>query len=76
MRFDNVRDRHVLLSPEGALALNVTAAAVLELCDGGRTLDEIVDTLSQRYAGADVRSDVEKLLSSVADRGLVVDVDA
>jgi coenzyme PQQ biosynthesis protein PqqD len=76
MRFDNVRDRHVLLYPEGALALNVTAAAVLELCDGGRTLDEIVDTLSQRYAGADVRSDVEKLLSSVADRGLVVDVDA
>jgi pyrroloquinoline quinone biosynthesis protein D len=75
LRRDAVRDRHVLLYPEGALALNPTAAAVLELCDGERTLDEIVATLSARFGGADVRADVERLLTAIAERGLVVDAD-
>jgi pyrroloquinoline quinone biosynthesis protein D len=75
LRRDAVRDRHVLLYPEGALALNPTAAAVLELCDGERTFDEIVATLSARFGGADVRADVERLLTAIGERGLVVDAD-
>jgi pyrroloquinoline quinone biosynthesis protein D len=71
-----VREDHVLLFPEGALKLNSTAADVLELCDGERTLDEIAALLSDRYDGADVRQDVEALLESIATRGLVVDNDA
>ena len=34
LAFDKVRDRHILLYPEGALTLNETAVTVLELCDG------------------------------------------
>ena len=76
LRWDDVRETHVLLYPEGALVLNETAAAVLELCDGERTLEEIVDTLSERFDGADVRNDVESLVAAIAERGLVVDGDA
>ena len=76
LHWDRVRERHVLLYPEGALALNPTAVEVLELCDGNRTFDDIADVLSGRYDGADVRSDVEELVASIAGRGLVVDADA
>ncbi len=75
LRWDDVRERHVLLYPEGALTLNETAANVLELCDGERTIDDIAQELSSRYDGADVRSDVESLVGAIAGRGLVVDAD-
>jgi pyrroloquinoline quinone biosynthesis protein D len=63
----------MLLFPEGALALNQTAADVLELCDGQRSLDDIARELSLRYSGADVGDDVEQLLTAIATRALVVD---
>lgn len=73
LHWDKVRERHVLLFPEGALALNQTAVDVLELCDGQRSLDDIAGVLGERYAGVDVRDDVADLLGSIAERGLVVD---
>jgi coenzyme PQQ biosynthesis protein PqqD len=73
---DSVRSRDVLLYPEGAVALNETAAAVLKLCDGERTLDQVVASLSADFRGAEVRDDVERLLAAMRERGLVVDADA
>ncbi len=76
MHRDAVRERTVLLFPEGALALNTTAVAVLELCDGTRTIDQLADELSCRYEGADVRADVVTLVDAITARGLLVDADA
>jgi len=76
LQWDRVRERHVLLYPEGALALNATAADVLELCDGVRTIDDIAAALSARYEGSPVGDDVAQLLTAIADRGLVIDADA
>jgi pyrroloquinoline quinone biosynthesis protein D len=73
LRYDDVREEHVLLIPEGAVRLNPTAAEVLELCDGERSLDDIVGALSARYQGADVRDDVLELVDAMAQKGLVVD---
>jgi pyrroloquinoline quinone biosynthesis protein D len=73
LRYDDVREEHVLLIPEGVVRLNPTAAEVLELCDGDRSLDDIVGALSTRYEGADVRDDVLELVDAMAQRGLVVD---
>ena len=73
LRYDEVREEHLLLIPEGAVRLNPTAAEVLELCDGERTLDEIVDALSGRYQGADVRDDVVELVDAMTQKGLVID---
>ena len=73
LRYDEVREEHVLLVPEGVVRLNPTAAAVLELCDGERSLDDIVGALSARYEGADVRDDVLELVDAMVQRGLVVD---
>jgi len=70
--FDRVRQRPVLLYPEGAMFLNDTGKAILELCDGTRTVDEIARTLGERYQ-ADVRGDVTEYLNRLADRELVFD---
>ena len=73
LRYDEVREEHLLLIPEGAVRLNPTAAEVLELCDGERSIDDIAGTLSARYDGADVGGDVRELIDAMAQRGLVVD---
>jgi pyrroloquinoline quinone biosynthesis protein D len=73
LQYDDVREEHLLLIPEGAVRLNATAAQVLELCDGERTVEEVVSAVSERYAGADVAADVRELLGGMAEQGLVVD---
>jgi pyrroloquinoline quinone biosynthesis protein D len=73
LRYDEVREEHLLLVPEGAVRLNPTAAEVLSLCDGERSMDEIVDVLSARYQGADVGDDVRELVDGMSEKGLLVD---
>jgi coenzyme PQQ biosynthesis protein PqqD len=76
LQYDDVRDEHLLLIPEGAVRLNATAAQVLELCDGERSVDDIAAALSERYGGADVAGDVRELLGGMEQKGLVVDAGA
>jgi pyrroloquinoline quinone biosynthesis protein D len=68
--YDPVRQRPVLLYPEGAVLLNDTGAAILELCNGSRTVGEIATILGERYR-ADVSADVAEYLQLMADRELV-----
>jgi pyrroloquinoline quinone biosynthesis protein D len=68
--FDPVRQRHVLLYPEGAVLLNDSGAAILQLCDGHRTVKQIVGVLTERYQ-ADVSADVLDYLAQMAERELV-----
>lgn len=72
VQFDEARQRNVLQYPEGAVLLNDTAAEILALCDGTRTVADIAAALEQRY-GADVLADVQSYLSQLADRQLVRD---
>jgi len=76
LRYDEVREEHQLLIPEGVVRLNPTAAEVLALCDGERSVDAIVSELAGRYGGADLREDVQELVEAMAQRGLVVDAAA
>ena len=68
--FDRVRQRRVLLYPEGAMFINETGAAILELCDGSRTVGDIARTLGERYQ-ADVSHDVLEYLAGMTQRDLV-----
>jgi pyrroloquinoline quinone biosynthesis protein D len=71
LHWDEVRGRHVLLYPEGLVALNETAAAILELCDGDRAVAQIVATLKLRYRAEGIERDVAALLQGLAAKGLV-----
>ena len=66
LEWDPVRERHVLLEPEGVLVLNQTGATILGLCDGERTVVEIVEDLRGRYsqvAGEEVREFLSRLVA-------------
>jgi pyrroloquinoline quinone biosynthesis protein D len=46
---DRVRGGFNLLAPEHVLRVNASSAAILELCDGERSLREIVDHLAAQF---------------------------
>jgi pyrroloquinoline quinone biosynthesis protein D len=70
LTFDPARERHVLLAPEVVSILNGTGATVLGLCDGQRTVAEIVTELNGRYDGV-VDDDVRFFLARLAARRCV-----
>jgi pyrroloquinoline quinone biosynthesis protein D len=49
LAFDQAREQHVLLGPESVAVLNRTGADILVLCDGQRTVAEIIEELRGRY---------------------------
>jgi pyrroloquinoline quinone biosynthesis protein D len=57
------------LLPEKAILLSDTAAEILQLCDGGSTVAEVIDGLQRKYPNAELRADVvEFLTQAVAKR--------
>lgn len=64
----------VVLYPEGMIRLQGTGLAVLELCDGQRTVEDIVQALTARYGQADpqkVREDVSAFLENLQKKRIV-----
>ncbi|WP_205752175.1 pyrroloquinoline quinone biosynthesis peptide chaperone PqqD [Cryptosporangium phraense] len=49
LTFDTTRQKPILLLPETVVVLNATGAAILEQCDGSRTVAEIEESLAVRY---------------------------
>ena len=70
LQYDHVRQQTALLYPEGLLLLNDSGTAILSLCDGSRTVEQIVAELSRRV-GQDVHDDVVEYLDALIERGLV-----
>jgi pyrroloquinoline quinone biosynthesis protein D len=70
LQWDPVREKQVILMPEGVLALNPTAAAILALCDGQRSVSAIISTLSEQYNKA-VDEDVLTFLRRLASKRLL-----
>ena len=70
LEHDRVRNRPVLLYPEGVVFLNDTGAEILALCDGHRTVAAIAAELGRRY-GTNVSADVAEFLDDLAARELV-----
>jgi len=70
LNFDPVRQQHVLVYPEGAMMLNESGAAILQLCDGQRSIAEIARILDERYH-CDVLADVTEYLAQLVEREFV-----
>ncbi|MFF4835370.1 pyrroloquinoline quinone biosynthesis peptide chaperone PqqD [Streptomyces sp. NPDC001315] len=66
LTFCRTRQRQILLHPETVVVLNGSGAAILELCDGRRTVAEIVTELGARYQtvpGDEVRQFLTRLVA-------------
>jgi pyrroloquinoline quinone biosynthesis protein D len=65
LRVDPIRNHHVLLSPETVVVLNRTGTDILQMCDGQRTVAEIVAELRGRYNRV-IDDDVRSFLARLA----------
>ncbi|MGO4339807.1 pyrroloquinoline quinone biosynthesis peptide chaperone PqqD [Labrys sp. KB_33_2] len=73
LRFDTVRDKHMLLAPERAFGLDAVAASVVELVDGQRSVGEICDLLAERYGEARevIEGDVIAMLDDLLTKRVI-----
>ena len=73
LRFDPVRNAHVLLAPERAFDLDENAVAVLNLVDGQRTLAAIVGQLAATFEAdrEEIEGDVLEMLAGLVAKRVV-----
>ena len=73
LKWDAVREKHLLLFPEGVLVLNKTAHDVLALCDGRRAVAEIVNILAMQYVtdANTIGGDVKEILQKLAEKSFI-----
>ena len=75
LKFDEVRQRWVILAPERVLAPDDIAVEVLQLCDGVRSVEAMIDQLAEKYTadrGA-IGTDVIAMLQDLADKGFLTE---
>lgn len=75
LKFDETRQLWVILAPERVLAPDETAVEILQLCDGARSVAEIVDQLAAKYTAerAAIGADVVAMLQDLADKGFLTE---
>jgi len=71
LKYDKARRTEMLLLPERVVQLNEAAGAILRLCDGRRTIAQIIDELESTYGRSDLRGDILDFLVTAEDRGWV-----
>jgi pyrroloquinoline quinone biosynthesis protein D len=73
LHHDEARNRWVIQAPERVLSPDPIAVEVLKLCDGSRTVAELADDLSKRYAAPreQIEADIIAMLQDLADKGAV-----
>jgi pyrroloquinoline quinone biosynthesis protein D len=71
LTYDPARERDVLLTPEAVTVLNATGATILRLCDGERTVGEIITELGGRYELV-IDAEVRDFLGRLVEKRCVV----
>jgi pyrroloquinoline quinone biosynthesis protein D len=66
LQWEEAQGCHVLLYPEGMVKLNGSAGEIMKLCDGQRTLGEIVADLEAAFAARDLTADVTGFVALAA----------
>ena len=73
LRFDEARQKWIVLAPERVLVPDDIALEILKLVDGTASVSAIADALAARYQAprGEVGADVTQLLQDLADKGMV-----
>ncbi len=75
LKFDEVRQLWVILAPERVLAPDETAVEILQLCDGARSVAQMINQLADKYTAdrAAIGLDVIAMLQDLADKGFLTE---
>jgi pyrroloquinoline quinone biosynthesis protein D len=73
LKFDDSRQVWVILAPERVLAPDEIAVEILQLCDGARSVADLIDLMAAKYAAPreDIGTDVIAMLQDLADKGFL-----
>lgn len=73
LQTDKVTGKPILLYPEGVLMLNPTGHAIVSLCTGEATFQEIVTRLAERYkiSTQEISPQVATYLDRLRERNLL-----
>ena len=69
LQWEDAQQRWVLLYPEGMVMLNDSAAAILQRCDGHRSVAQIVDELQTLSGQPSLAPDVHAFVEHAFARG-------
>ncbi|WP_443971395.1 pyrroloquinoline quinone biosynthesis peptide chaperone PqqD [Sphingobium sp. CR28] len=77
-RFDTVRDCWIILAPEKLFMPDEIAVEILQLVDGARSIDTIIDDLAARFDAPrdEIATDVIAALEDLSSRGVIQLTDA
>ena len=75
LKFDEARQVWVVLVPERVLAPDEIAVEILQLCDGERSVGQIIDVLAAKYTAERdmIGVDVIAMLKDLADKGFLTE---
>ncbi|WP_127529259.1 pyrroloquinoline quinone biosynthesis peptide chaperone PqqD [Paenibacillus kobensis] len=69
MKYDKARQLELLLLPERVVELNEAAGVILRLCDGQRTIAQMIAELEAKYVQTGLGDDIVEFIASAAERG-------
>ena len=77
-RFDETRQRWIMMAPERLMLPDEQAVEILKLVDGTASVAAIVDTLAARFNAPreEIAGDVTEMLQDLADKGCLADANA
>ncbi len=61
-QWEDAQQAYVLLYPEGMIQLNFSAGEILNLCDGTRSVEDVIISLQNMFPGTDLEKDVYEFL--------------
>jgi pyrroloquinoline quinone biosynthesis protein D len=75
LKFDETRRLWVILAPERVLAPDEISVEILQLCDGVRSVADMIDLLAAKYTAERdaIGADVIAMLQDLADKGFLTE---
>jgi pyrroloquinoline quinone biosynthesis protein D len=76
-RFDETRQRWIMMAPERLMLPDEQAVEILKLVDGQASVDGIVDALAAKFNAPreEIAGDVTDMLQDLADKGCLAHAD-
>ncbi len=75
LQWEEKQNCFVLLYPEGMVQLSQSAGEIMNLCDGKRTVLDIINILEDKFKIVGLKNDVEEFLVDAKERKWVVEND-
>jgi pyrroloquinoline quinone biosynthesis protein D len=71
LQWEEAQQKHVILYPEGMVELNQSSAEILKLCDGTRSLAQIVADLEAMFETDGLHDDIAGFLEVALQNGWI-----